>query len=164
MLMSMPLMRPQSAPLRFIATRLQVADLPIVVRQPGAGEALRITIQYHDARHPDQIGTLIKTLTGGATLTVIYRRAETTPLTMMYEFEAARYQALGAGLRRLSFDKLDDAPDTPWFGADLWLVERAAGTFHHDVIIAPATAVGAYSEIVTLFQTIAREVIRTINP
>lgn len=166
--MSSPLMRPQSAPLRFIATRLRVPDLPHVVRQPGTGEAFRLTVQYHDARHPDQVATLSKShaspTAATVALQVVYRRASVDPLTLEYEIEPERYQRLGATLRRINFDALDDPPDVPYYGADLWLVERAAGSFHHDVIIPPAHAVGVYADIVALIQTTLREAIRAINP
>lgn len=162
--MTTPLQRPQSAPLRFIAVRLNTPELGQVVRQAGVGEALRVTVQYHDARHPDQVATLTKSLTGTATLTTIYRRTGSVPLRLDYPIEVERMQALNANLRRINFDKVDDAPSIPWFGADLWLVERAAGSFHHDVIIAPASATGVYAEIVALIQANLREAVRAINP
>jgi hypothetical protein len=161
-------MRPQSAPLRFIATRLRVPDLPQVVREPGTGEAFRITVQYHDARHPDQVATLSKShaspTVSMVALQVVYRRASDNPLTLQYEIEVERYQRLGAALRRINFDALDDPPDVPYFGADLWLVERAAGSFHHDVILPPAQAAGVYADIVALIHSTLREAIRAINP
>jgi hypothetical protein len=162
--MSTPLLRPQSAPLRFIAVRLHIPELEQVVRQPGVGEALRITVQYHDGRHPDQVATLTKSLVGTAALKVFYRRTDNGPMNYDYHIEAERMQTLTASLRRLNFDKLDDAPDIPWFGADLWLVERAAGSFHHDTIIAPDKTTGVHAEVVKLIQINLREAVRPINP
>jgi hypothetical protein len=159
-----PLMRPQSAPLRFIAARLRLPDLSQVVRQPGVGEAWRITVQYHDARHPDQVATLTKAHSANITLTVAYRRADNLPLALTYQIAAERVQGMASALRRLQFDQLDDPPDIPWFGADLWLVERAAGSFHHDVIIPPEQATGTYAEIVRLIREAFREAIRPVNP
>jgi hypothetical protein len=158
-----PLMRPQSAPLRFLAVRLAVLELPDVVRQPGIGEALRVTVQHADPSVPDHIATLVRAHGSTAALTVVYRRSSDNPLTLDYTISVERYHVVSAALRRLSFDKLDDAPGIPWYGADLWLVERAAGSFHHDIIIAPAGAIGLYADIVTLISDQLREAVRTIH-
>jgi hypothetical protein len=78
--------------------------------------------------------------------------------------DSARYSAIHGALRKLDFDKLDDPPDIPWHGADLWLVGRAAGTFHHDIIVAPESATGVYAEIVRLVRENLHEAVRAINP
>jgi hypothetical protein len=158
------LMRPQSASLRIVAFRLALPEMPQVVKQPGVSEAFRVTVQYHDGRHPDSIATLVKTQSGGgAALTVAYRRSNDKPLTLNYTIDAERFQAVGAALRKVNFDKLDDLPNIPWFGADLWLIERAAGTFHHDMIVAPDSAIGVHAEIVTVIRDNLREAVRLIN-
>ena len=157
--------RPQAEPLRFIATRLAVPELEKVARQPGIAEAFRLTVQYHDGRHPDQIATLTKMQSSdNAKMTVHYRRANDEPLVLEHAITAERFRAFNAALRKLGFDKLDDPDDIPWFGTDLWLVERSALTFHHDVIIPPESATGIHGEIVKLIHAQFREAIRAINP
>jgi hypothetical protein len=151
--------------LRFIAIRLAVPELESVARQPGIAETFRVTVQYHDGRHPDQIGTVTRMQSGNpARLAVHYRRANDKPLVLDYKLDAERFAAFNAALRKLGFDKLDDLPDIPWHGADLWLVERAAGTFHHDIIIAPGSATGVHAEIVRLVREYLPQAIRAINP
>src|SRR5690242_17703723 len=109
------LIRPQAAPLRFIATRLSVLELERVARQPGVAEALRVTVQYHDGRHPDQIATYVKSQpTGEIRATVHYRRASEKPLILEYSVDTARFKVVNAALRKLGFDKLDDCDDIPW--------------------------------------------------
>jgi hypothetical protein len=159
-------MQRRAAPLRFIAVRLAVPELESAARQPGVVEALRLTIQYHDGRHPDQIATLTKMSHPGepVRLSVHYRRANDQALVLDYAIDAERFVAFNAALRKLGFDKLDDLPDIPWYGADLWLVERAAGSFHHDLIIAPDSASGTHAEIVKLIRENLREAGRAINP
>jgi hypothetical protein len=71
--------------------------------------------------------------------------------------------AVITSLRKINFDKLDDCDDIPWYGADLWLLERGVSSFHHDVIIAPDKAVGVHAELVKLIQTQLREAIRAIG-
>src|SRR6476659_2997796 len=103
------LTRPQAAPLRFIATRLAVPELENVARQPGVAEAMRLTIHYHDNRHPDQVATLIKVQSSNTpTMMVHYRRADDKPLVLKYEVELERFRVLNTTLRKWGFDKLDD--------------------------------------------------------
>jgi hypothetical protein len=158
-------MQRRADPLRFIAVRLAVPELETVARQPGVAETFRLTVQYHDGRHPDQIGTVTRRQPGGPPkLVVHYRRANDKPLVLDYTLDAERFATFNAALRKLGFDKLDDLPDIPWHGADLWLVERAAGTFHHDIIIAPGSATGVHAEIVKLVREYLPQAIRAINP
>jgi len=157
-----PLMRPQSASLRFIAVRMQIAELPQVVKQPGVGEAFRLTVQYHDARHPNQIATVTKVQGSGAQLTVAYRRADDRPLIFEYPLAITQFQGLTGALRQLKFDTLDDAA-IPAFGTDTWLLERAAGSFYHDLMLAPANAQGVYAELMQVLNTYMPMGLRLIN-
>lgn len=158
------LMRPQSAPLRLIALRLAVPDLAVVARQPDVIETFRLTVQYHDGRNPDQLATLTRRRGQEAgKLAVVYRRPDDKPLALEFTIEAERLNQFSAALRRVSFDRLDDMPDIPWFGADLWLIERAAGSFHHDVILSPDRAAGVHAEIAASARQTLREAVRAIQ-
>ncbi len=158
------LMRPRSAPLRLVAVRLNEPESEALARTPGVIEAFRATVQYHDARCPDQVATLTKPRSmDGARLRVAYRRSNDKPLVFELVVDARRYGIVGAGLRKLEFDRLDDMPDIPWSDADLWLLERASGTFHHDIIIPPDHATGLFAQIVSLVRDNLKEAVRTIN-
>lgn len=148
-------------PIRLIALRLGQNELRHLTRQPGVNEAFRVTIQYHDGRHPNQVATLLRGHTG-TTLRVIYDKPN-RDVFFTYPVEADRYQALLAALRRLKFDKLDDQPDVPFFGVDLWLVERASGSFYHDVVMAPDSARGFYREVVLALRQHLKEALRPIE-
>ena len=155
----------RTAPLRLVAMRLNMPELEKVARQPGIVEAFRLTIQYHDGRHPDQIATLTRLQSGlSAHLEVHYRRANDQTLVLAHTVEVDRFQGLLTALRKLDFDRLDDPADMPWHGADLWLVERGAGTFHHDFMLAPDSATGVHAEVVRLIREKLREAVRAINP
>lgn len=162
--MSRSVMRHQSAPLHVIALRLEVAELEAVVRQPSVVEGWRLTVHHHDGRAPDQIATWLK-LRGedSVPMTTVYRRASEKPLMLKHAISAERYQAFVKGARQLNFDKMDDTPDIPWTGADLWLLERAAGGFHHDVILVPDRAVGAHAALIALLRQHLKEALRTVN-
>jgi hypothetical protein len=164
--MPQPIMRPRSAPLRLIALRLGVSELETCARQPDIIEAIRVTIQYHDGRYLDQLSTLTK-MRGpkvSVRLNAAYRRNNDKPLVYDFAIDLTKFETTSLALRKLNFDKLDDPVDIPWLGADLWLVERASGTFHHDLIIAPDSASGVYAEIVGLLRANFPQAVRTLNP
>ncbi len=152
-------------PLRFIAVRLALPDLAQVVREPGVSEAYRVTIQYQAGQHPDQVATLAFMQSGGGSvsLTVYYRREDDRPLILTPILPLERCRAFAAALRALAFDRLDDMPELPWHGADIWLIERASGSFHHDVLLSPDAASGVHLQIVTLLRGQAREMVRAIQ-
>jgi hypothetical protein len=77
--------------------------------------------------------------------------------------DAERYKALLVALRRVSFDTMDDQPDVPFFGVDLWLVERASGSFYHDVVLSPEGARGFYRELVLALREHLKEALRPIG-
>ncbi len=163
-MMSTHPLRPAAAPLRLIALRVMQPELTTVAAQPTVIEAYRLTIRYHDGRHPDQVGTLVR-VRGSAEghLAVTYRRPNAKPLTLETTIDTIRAGALTTTLRQLHFDSLDDAKNSSLVGADTWLLERASGTFHHDVILTPETAHAVYADIVAAVQTHLREAVRTIN-
>ncbi len=161
------LIRHRLAPLRLIALRLSLPDLETAAREPNVIDATRLTIQYHDSRALDQVTTIIKPRTAEGDvirLSAAYRRNNDTPLVLDFKVELERYNRFSNGLRKLGFDRLDDMPDIPWLGADLWLLERASGTFYHDLILAPDRAKGIYAEIVELVKGNMREAVRLLNP
>ncbi|GAB4569976.1 MAG: hypothetical protein Kow0077_03380 [Anaerolineae bacterium] len=148
--------------LRLVAERLNQPRLVNVVRQPGINEAYRLTVQYHDGRFADSVATLTVSQRGEVGLQVVFRRLRQN-LTLSYTLAEERYRALDAALRRLRFDRLADQPDLPLRGADLWLVERASGSFAHDVVLAPAQATEAYAELVDLLSAQLPEALRQIS-
>lgn len=142
----MGLMR-RADPLRLLAARMGLAELTQVIREPTVNEALRVSIHYHDGRSPDSVATLRRGLGEMCQLTVIYDRSPKRA-TLRYDIDLERYRDFLVALRRVKFDTLDDEEDLPFLGVDLWLVERAAGSFHHDVVLCPETARGFHREII----------------
>jgi hypothetical protein len=79
---------------------------------------------------------------------------------LTYDIPQQRYQQLLGALRQARFDHLDDQPNLPFLGVDLWLIERAAGRFRHDIVLSPAAAAGNYREFVRAFQEYLPESVR----
>jgi hypothetical protein len=151
-------------PLRLIAERLELSTLTAVARQPGAADCYRLTLQYHDGTHPDQVATLIFWQTGLIGCQVVYRTKTTKPLILTPTLPIPRLKAFATTLRGLKFDALEDMPNTPPLGVDLWLLERASGTFFHDVLLAPTLAASesVYAQIIRALESGWKESLRAI--
>jgi hypothetical protein len=151
--------------LRLIALRLDVPAIQSLARVPGTTEVYRITVQYLDGQHPDQIATLILSneTSSTAQLSVHYRRANGRLLILTPLIPAARARSFAADLRRLGFDRLDDMPGLPWHGAELWLIERAAGTFARDLVLSPENAHSVYAQIAAFVREKLPEAVRPIR-
>ncbi len=150
-------------PIRLIALRLRQDELRTLVQRPSVNEAVRITIQYHQADHPNQVATLTRGHTGNSALLVAYDKPN-RDVVFTHSIDVDRFRALVAALRRVHFDTLDDQPDVPFFGVDLWLVERASGSFYHDVVLSPDTARGFYRELILAIREHLKEALRPIVP
>lgn len=149
-------------PIRLIALRLRQDELRNVVQKPGFNEAFRITIQYDKADHSNQVATLTRGHGAACTLKVIYDKPG-KDVYFDYAIEQERYKNLIAALRRIKFDTMDDQPDVPFFGVDMWLVERASGSFYHDVVLSPESARGFYRELILAMREHLKEALRAIG-
>jgi hypothetical protein len=74
-----------------------------------------------------------------------------------------RAQSFVRTLQKTGFDRLPDQPDAPYFGVDLWLVERAAGNFVKSVIIAPSKVRPPYTAVVNAIDGYLPEALREIR-
>ena len=155
--------RQRASTLRFIAVRMGLPDLTQAVRKPGISEGFRVTVLYHDGRHPNQIATLLWAHDDAVSLEVIYRGGRNNPI-LRYAIAPDRYRMFDRALRQTGFDRLDDQPDLPLGGVDLWLVERASGSFIHDVVLSPDLVVEPYAGIVHVVRAHLREAVRAIQP
>jgi hypothetical protein len=149
--------------LRLIADRLGLPELREVIRQPGIDEAYRVTIQYHDGRHPDQVATLTRAQNGSVMLIVAYRRHHHQPV-FEYPLDLERFRDFDLALRRVGFDRRDDQPDLPYLGEDFWMIERASGSFLHDLVLSPEHAVGVYAWMIEVVKELLPQAVRAIQP
>jgi hypothetical protein len=155
----------QADTLRLIAERLSLPTLQQFAAQPGVNEAVRLSIAYHDARHPNSTATLCRGIGKTCQLSVAYERHDQQGKPLIYDFQIplVRYQTLLTALRGSQFDTLDDSPDMPPYGVDLWLVERASGRFFHDVLLAPPAARGHHRELVMALRGHLAEAMRELT-
>ncbi|MCU0497361.1 MAG: hypothetical protein MUF87_08430 [Anaerolineae bacterium] len=145
--------------LKLIAQRCGLAPLKEVALQPGMKSVYRFTVHYDQLRASDCIATLKQPNRGAILLEVVYQgRFDHKPLTRVIDL--TQYELFVTTLQKLSFDKLPDQDNVPFYGTDWWLIERAAGSFLKNVLLAPATAQGHHATLVQAIRFYFPEVIR----
>lgn len=133
--------------LRAIIESIGVEPLAEIVKRPGVSGVYRLTVFHHDGRARDTVSTLIHRPTGGNRLeTVVRLMFDGKPL--VHSVTSQRFEHFVSVLSQVGFDHLDDQPDLPPYGADMWLLERAAGSFSKSVVLAPERADGLYATLV----------------
>jgi hypothetical protein len=149
--------------LRRISERMGVPPLKTVAMLPGTRTAFRVSIHYEDQRASDCVLTLRRWGADEVALDVVYQgHFDHKPITRRLSPDS--YDEFTAALTRLHFDRLPDQPNIAFFGVDLWMVERAAGSFIKSVILAPQTAVGDYAALIALIRKNLPEAVRQIPP
>jgi len=129
--------------LRGVAERLRLPSVMTLARGVGVTGVWRITVHYFDSRAPDTVATLMRRSGVGTGLEVWTERPDIPPITLT--LSAERWATFTTAALSLRFDQLADQPNLPIYDTtDLWLIERAAGTFVHSVIVAPALADAAW--------------------
>ncbi|MAS32854.1 MAG: hypothetical protein CL610_02530 [Anaerolineaceae bacterium] len=161
-------MSPQTHPeqqaflLRSIAEQLRLPPVKALIKEPGVRGVYRVTIYYHDRRGRDSCATLVDRHMSGVLLSISYRGLFAQK-PIIHNIPESRYENLGGGLQKLRFDHMADQPGMPLYGLDFWMIERAAGSFVHSVIIAPQTAEKIYAQLAETIRTHLPEVLRTIS-
>jgi len=156
----MPFSR-RAEPLRLLAERLQQPDLRKITMQPGISEAVRVSVYHHMGRSPDMVATLRRPRAQDCLLSVIYDKPD-KPIQYDFLVPVDRYHKLLHTLRANKFDTLDDQPDLPFGGVDLWWIERAVGTFYHDVILTPEAVRGHHREMALAIRSLLPEAVRDL--
>ena len=153
----------QSPLLRGIAEQLQLPSVRELARQPGSHEIYRITIHYFDGRACNSVSTLRRIVAGNFVLGSAFQRALGNK-SLAHTIERERYADFVKALNSLNFDHMGDQPNLPGYNStDLWMVERAAGTFSHSVILAPELARDNYMRLVNAVRNGLPEALRQIK-
>ncbi|MBL8160760.1 MAG: hypothetical protein JNJ61_02160 [Anaerolineae bacterium] len=152
-----------AATLRAIADQCGLKPLKQVALLPGVRAAYRLTVRYHDRRAHDSVATLRLVRVGGPQLEVVYR-ALFDHKPVHFAIETTRVQAFEDALITAHFDHLRDAQNLPPHGADLWLLERAAGGFYHSVLLAPELTGGGHARVVYIVASHLPEALREVQP
>jgi hypothetical protein len=153
----------QAPLLRGIADQLGLKPISEIARKPDVTEVYRITVHYFDGRACNSVATLHATQTGEIVLEIAYEGAlASKPIT--HEIDLTRWEDFVQAVKSLSFDRMRDQPNLPEYDStDLWLVERAAGTFSHSVILAPEIALDAHGRLANAVRHGLPEALRQVK-
>lgn len=153
----------QAPLLRAIADQLGLKAIGEIAKLPGVTGVYRITVQYFDGRAFNSVATVRASQTGEIVLEVVYQRLQALK-PIAHRIDDARYEIFVQAVKSLRFDHMRDQPDLPDYNStDLWLVERAAGTFYHSVILAPDLALDDYGRLVNAVRNGLSEALRIVK-
>ncbi len=149
--------------LRAVIDACQLPPVSEVARAPDIQDVYRITIHLFDRRACDSVSTLRCSMTEGVVLETVYQRALLLkPIT--HRIDGERYETFVKAVKNLGFDRMHDQPDLPDYDAtDLWLIERAAGTFGHNLIVAPDLARNEFARLANAIKNGLPEVLRQVK-
>lgn len=159
----MGILRSHAPMLREIADKLKLESVGKLAQRPGVNVILRVAVRYFDGRARDSVSTLYRMTLERCFLETVYLNAfENKPL--VHQILLSRYDALVEALATVKFDQLHDQADIPDYpSVDLWLVERAAGTFQHGVLLAPMLATDAHNQLVNAIKNGLPEAVRQVD-
>ncbi len=157
--MSRSIYAPHMPTLRAIIEDTGVESLTQITRRPGVGDVYRLAIFRHDGQARDSVATIIQRGRDDIRLELTHRAA-LNRRALVYAIPFRRYEPFVAALQSIRFDQLRDQPDLPLYSIDLWLMERAAGSFTRGVIVAPALATDAYAILVDAMRQYLPEALR----
>jgi hypothetical protein len=148
--------------LRAIADQMSLPSTRKLAQSPGVSAVYRLTVRYHDRRAADSVATLMRVGKSEAKLEIVYRGLFNHK-PVVVAFDEARYEAFTSILQKVHFDSLTDQQNIPSHGVDLWLLERAAGTFNKSVIIAPELTGSVYARLVYMIGSTLPEAVREVK-
>lgn len=121
----------------------------------------RVTISYHDRRARDTVTTIWRSVME-VRLEIAFDGA--IGKALQHPFDPDRYTTFTQALFSLGFDHLKDAPALPAPGkADVWLIERGAGSFTHGLLLSPERAEGVYARLVNAVRHGLPEALRQVQ-
>jgi hypothetical protein len=148
--------------LRTVAEGLKLLSIAKIAAQPGVREVYRITVHFFDGRACNSVATLRRSF-DGSVLEVVYQQA-LGHKPIQHRISDERYDEFFKALKSLDFDKMRDQPNLPEHNTtDLWLIERAAGTFRHSVILAPELAQEDYARLANSVRNGLPEALRQVK-
>lgn len=154
-------MKARARALQDFVERLNLLSLREIARQAGVQSAMRVTCYYRDGQTLNSCATLRCPQEGNCTLELV-REGWFDERPLRRSIGRDMIEKLNAAFSRAGFDRLDDQPATQQSVRVLWLVERAAGTFFHNVLLMPEIPQPPYSGIVNALDAYLPESIREI--
>lgn len=147
--------------LYYVADNLGVTALSQVAKQVGVISVLRITAFYPERRARHTVSTVIERHQNQRRLEIVYEGFyDHQPIILAVSED--NFTALNQVLRQVKFDKLDDQTGISYKDHSLWLIQRAATTYSHGVIVSPDVPKLPYSTLVNAIDAYLPESIREV--
>ncbi len=144
-----------------LAGRLGLPDLERVAARAGVMSVLRISAYYAARRVRHSVAQVVEQQTGEIEMQLAYEGLSLRePLRLAVEQD--NLEKLQAVLLELRFGKLDDQTHLSYNERSLWLIQQAAGTHLHSIMVAPDRPELPYSTIVNAIDAYLPEAIREL--
>ena len=128
-----------------LASQLGLPDLERAASQAGVMSILQVSAYYAERRVRHSVARVIEYQTGEIELRVVFQGVSLDWATAAMAVERERMEKLEDALLRAKFQKLSDQPGLSYAERSLWLVQRAAGTHVHGIMVAPDRPLPPYS-------------------
>ncbi|MDE2821550.1 MAG: hypothetical protein OXI40_17600 [Chloroflexota bacterium] len=130
-----------------VAGDLGFENLNRVARRAGVMSVLQVTAYYFGRRAHHSVARVIEYQLGEVEMLLVYEGFNRhKPLRLSVPKD--RLEKLVRALRQAKFDTLSDQDGLSFSDRSLWLIQRAAGTYSHSVIVAPDKPQLPWSSIV----------------
>lgn len=144
-----------------LASQLGLPDLGRAAGDAGVMSVLQVSAYYAERRVRHSVARVIEYQTGEIELRVVFQGVSLAePLRL--EVERESMERLDEVLLRVKFDRLADQPGLSYSERSLWLIQRAAGTHIHGIMVAPDRPEVPYTTIVNAIDAWLPEAIREI--
>ncbi len=144
-----------------LASQLGLPDLRQAASEAGVMSILQVSAYYAERRVRHSVARVIEYQTGELELRVVFQGVSLAePLRLSVARE--RMEALDEALLRVKFAKLGDQAGLTYAARSLWLIQRAAGSHAHGIMVAPDRPEMPYTAIVNAIDACLPEAIREI--
>ena len=144
-----------------LASQLGLPDLQRAASAAGVMSILQVSAYYAERRVRHSVARVSMYQTGEIELRVVFQGVSLAePLRLVVERE--RMELLDDVLLRVRFDKLSDQPGLSYAERSVWLIQRAAGSHVHGIMVAPDRPEAPYSTLVNAIDAYLPEAIREI--
>lgn len=144
-----------------VADDLGFENLDRVARRAGVMSVLQVTAYYFGRRVRHSVARVIEYQLGDVELLLVYEGFNRhQPLRLNVPKD--RLEKLLWALRQAKFDTLSDQDGLSFTDRSLWLIQRAAGTYSHGLIVSPDNPQMPWSSIVNAIDDYLPRAIREV--
>jgi len=144
-----------------LASQLGLPDLQQAASRAGVMSVLQVSAYYAARRVRHSVARIIEYQTGEITMQVVFQGVK-LPEPLRLTVDRERLEGLEQALLRARFEQLGDQAGLSYAERSLWLIQRAAGSHVHGIMVAPDRPQTPYTSIVNAIDDYLPEAIREI--